>query len=169
MNSQSFIVLKFAHVLTQHGNLIDFPPSLNKIINTHPILFHITHYLIKWNTSKNWSTGALSCSCLTWVNILSKIIFMNYDPLTGPTPPCACLTWFVLLIKHPLSTWEPFILLKLNCIRGGFHGTQHLVFRLSHFNAAIFWADNFCNCLNSSCASFGEKKKWGPPCRFRAN
>ena len=25
-------------------------------------------------------------------------------------------------------------------------------------NAAIFWADNFCNCLNSSCASFGEKK-----------
>ena len=48
--------------------------------------------------------------------------------------------------------------LTLNCIRGGFHGTQHLVFRLSHFNAAIFWADNFCNCLNSSCASFGEKK-----------
>ena len=49
-------------------------------------------------------------------------------------------------------------LLTLNCIRGGFHGTQHLVFRLSHFNAAIFWADNFFNCLNSSCASFGEKK-----------
>ena len=50
--------------------------------------------------------------------------------------------------------------LTLNCIRGGgFHGTQHLVFRLSHFNAAIFRADNFCNCLNSSCASFGEKKK----------
>ena len=48
--------------------------------------------------------------------------------------------------------------LPLNCIRGGFHGTQHLVFRLSHFNAAIFRADNFCNCLNSSCASFGEKK-----------
>ena len=48
--------------------------------------------------------------------------------------------------------------LTLNCIRGGFHGTQHLVFRLSHFNAAIFRADNFCNCLNSSCASFGEKK-----------
>ena len=45
-----------------------------------------------------------------------------------------------------------------NCIRGGFHGTQHLVFRLSHFNAAIFRAGNFCNCLNSSCASFGEKK-----------
>ena len=48
--------------------------------------------------------------------------------------------------------------LTLNCIRGGFHGTQHLVFRLSHFNAAIFRADNFCNCLNSSYASFGEKK-----------
>ena len=33
-----------------------------------------------------------------------------------------------------------------------------LVFRLSRFNAAIFQADNFCNCLNRSCASFGEKK-----------
>ena len=48
--------------------------------------------------------------------------------------------------------------LTLNCIRGGFHGTQHLVFRLSHLNAAIFRADNFCNCPNSSCAFFGEKK-----------
>ena len=26
------------------------------------------------------------------------------------------------------------------------HGTQHLVFQLSHFNAAIFRADNICNC-----------------------
>ena len=42
--------------------------------------------------------------------------------------------------------------------KGGYHGTQHFVFRLSHFNAAIFRADNFCNCLNSSYASFGEKK-----------
>ena len=42
--------------------------------------------------------------------------------------------------------------------KGGYHGTQHLVFRLSHFNDAIFRADNVCNCLNSICASFGEKK-----------
>ena len=42
--------------------------------------------------------------------------------------------------------------------KGGYYGTQHLVFRLSHFNAAIFLADNFCNCLNSRCASFGAKK-----------
>ena len=42
--------------------------------------------------------------------------------------------------------------------KGRFHGTQHLVFRLSHFNAAIFRADNFSNCLNSSCASLSEKK-----------
>ena len=58
---------------------------------------------------------------------------------------------FLILIKSYTLT--------LNCIRGGgFHGTQHLVFQLSHFNAVIFRADNFCNCLNSSCASFGEKK-----------
>ena len=31
-------------------------------------------------------------------------------------------------------------------------------FLLSHFNAAIFLIDNFCNCLNSS-TSFGKKKK----------
>ena len=51
--------------------------------------------------------------------------------------------------------------LTLNCIGGGFHGrpTHHLVFRLSHFNAAIFRVDNVCNRLNSSCTSFGEKKK----------
>ena len=47
--------------------------------------------------------------------------------------------------------------LTLNCIRG-YHGTRHLVFRLSHFNAAISRADNLCNCLICSCASFGEKK-----------
>ena len=29
----------------------------------------------------------------------------------------------------------------------------------SRINAAIFLVDNFCNCLNSSCAPFGEKKK----------
>ena len=33
--------------------------------------------------------------------------------------------------------------------------------RLSHFNAAIFRADNFCNCQNRSCASFGEKSEIG--------
>ena len=33
-----------------------------------------------------------------------------------------------------------------------------LVFRLSHCNAAIFLVDNFCNCLNSSCASFVKIK-----------
>ena len=59
---------------------------------------------------------------------------------------CRCL----FHLKYPAGA------LTLNCIRG-YHGTQHLVFRLSHFNAAIFLADNFCNCLNSSCASFGEK------------
>ena len=47
--------------------------------------------------------------------------------------------------------------LILNCIRG-YYGTQHFVFRFSHFNAAILLADNFCNCLNISCASFCEKK-----------
>ena len=26
-------------------------------------------------------------------------------------------------------------------------------------NAAIFLVDNFCNCLNSSCSSFGKKQK----------
>ena len=39
----------------------------------------------------------------------------------------------------------------------GDHGTQHLFF-LSHFNAALFLADKFCNCLYSSCTSFDEKK-----------
>ena len=77
-----------------------------------------------------------------------------------------------LQIPCPTSNFD-FVNLRsaltLNCIRGRFHGTQHLVFWLSHFNAAIFRADNFCNCLNSSYASFGEKKNWGPPCRFRAN
>ena len=48
--------------------------------------------------------------------------------------------------------------LTLNCIMGGVHGTQHFVFRLSHFNAAKFLVDIFCNCLNICCASFGEKK-----------
>ena len=47
-----------------------------------------------------------------------------------------------VMTANPLTAW------------GGFHGTQHLVFRLSHFNATIFRADNFCNCLNSSCPSF---------------
>ena len=28
--------------------------------------------------------------------------------------------------------------------KGEYNVTQHLVFRLSHFNAAIFLADNFC-------------------------
>ena len=44
---------------------------------------------------------------------------------------------------------------------GGFHGTQDLFFRLSHFKTAIFLVDNFCNCLNSSYASFGEKNEIG--------
>ena len=54
--------------------------------------------------------------------------------------------------------------LTLNCIRvrlggRGYHGTQHLVFRLLHFNAVIFLADNFCNFpkyIGFCC--FGEKK-----------
>ena len=42
-------------------------------------------------------------------------------------------------------------------LQKGVHGTQHLVFRLSHFNVAIFLVDNFYNCLNKkkrSAASF---------------
>ena len=40
----------------------------------------------------------------------------------------------------------------------GHHCTQHLDFRSLHSNAAVFLADNLCICLNSSCASFGEKQ-----------
>ena len=55
----------------------------------------------------------------------------------------------------------------------GFHdtGTQHMVFRLSHFNTAIFLADNLQNYLNSNCAFFFFFwwKKWDRAPRFWAH
>ena len=74
-------------------------------------------------------------------------------------------TWLVSQQKSNLE--QKGDTLTLNCIRG-FHDTQHFVSRLCHFNAAKFLAEYFCNCLNSHCASFSEKK-WDQPCRFCAN
>ena len=53
----------------------------------------------------------------------------------------------------------PFFSLTLNLDKGGTSTQQLGFFRLSHFNAAIFLADNSYNCLNSSCASLVKKKK----------
>ena len=101
-----------------------------------------------------------------WITHWSGVISTIFGDLK------AVLIWPPVDPGCPYMVFDPsntLHLLTLNCIKGGFHGTQHLVFRLSHFNAAIFRADNFCNCLNSSCAPFGEKKNWGPPRRFCAN
>ena len=56
------------------------------------------------------------------------------------------------------AMWNYINSLTLNCI-GGFHGTQHFVFLLCHFNATKFLAEYFCNFLNIGYASFREKKK----------
>ena len=103
-------------------------------------------YLSPYRTGGKW---------LPWFLRKSRLFISKYRPL-GHT---YFNIWGIFTIVGIFLIKWYNIPLTLNCIRGGgFHGTQHLVFRLSHFNAAIFWADNFCNCLNSSCASFGEKK-----------
>ena len=34
--------------------------------------------------------------------------------------------------------------------KGGYNGTQYLVFWFSQFNAVMFLVDIFCNCFNST-------------------
>ena len=70
-----------------------------------------------------------------------------------------CLCRYILSIGDILhGLFLPLSILTLNCIIRGYHGTQRLVFRLSHLNATIFLVYHFCNCLKSGCTSFGEKK-----------
>ena len=69
---------------------------------------------------------------------------------------------FIFPENLPLISASHDELLTLYCIRGvPWYPTFVFVFFgsriLAHLNAAIFLVDDFCNCLNSSCVSFGEK------------
>ena len=100
-----------------------------------------------WNSA--WNNEAQDSLSLRFVATVWTQLVVQYGGISIGSGPM----WFTWRVNISID-----LKLTLNCIRGGFHGTQHLVFRLLHFNAPIFRADNFCNCLNSSCASFGEKK-----------
>ena len=106
-----------------------------------------------------WGGGVFFCFVLFLVVCFyqKRNIFVNCREFTFASRQFESPVFLLIILIHIRYIFEACRMLTLNCIRG-YHGTQYLVFRLSHFNAAIFRANNFCNCLNSSCASFGEKK-----------